>query len=253
MLLQLKRVPPGAGSKAAFRDPIVELDVAGKALEADGLREIVAALVTSIQYSGENGRVVKLEELCLRDNKLDTSCLPALSRVVERAAEDLTDLDLSHNLINISTEEEARIFEEFLRCFADCCVLRRLDFSGNVLGPRAFEVLTKVYGQEPAVDLATVGGVNGASIANKYETPESSKKTSKASNPSKRIKSLSLTSDLHGQSGEASSNDAADPMKLQDGSKKGTLEISMSVWLRLTFSVHRTQKPHQIGSFSFAR
>ncbi|KAL8829463.1 MAG: hypothetical protein Q9191_002004 [Dirinaria sp. TL-2023a] len=218
----LKRTPPGLGSKAAFRDPVVELDVSGKALETAGLREIVPALVASIEYSGENGRVVKLEELCLRDNKLDISSLPALSQVIERASEDLIDLDLSHNLINVSTEGEAAIFESFLRSFADCCVLRRLDLSENTLSPRAFEVLTKVYGQEPAVDLITADYANGGSVPNKPETqtPESTRKVSKSSNLSKRIKSLSIAYDSHEQSGETSSNGAADSMKLQDDPKK---------------------------------
>ena len=223
---QTKRIPPSLGSKAAFRDPVVELDVAGKALGADGLREVVAALVTSMEYSGEYGRVVKLEELCLRDNRLDVYSLPAVSQVVKLAADDLTDLDLSYNLINVGTEEEAGIFESFLRCFADCCVLRRLDFHGNKLSTRGFEVLVKVYGQEPAIDMISAEKATSENATHKHETRESSRKVSKPSNLSKRVKSLSITTNPHEHSSEASNNDAADAVKLQEGPKNGTCKIS---------------------------
>lgn len=64
--LQLKRISPGLGAKAAARDPVVELDIQGKSLGSDGFAELAPALIGSIDYVGEHGRVVKLEELCLR-------------------------------------------------------------------------------------------------------------------------------------------------------------------------------------------
>lgn len=106
----------------------------GKCLGGDGFREIAGALVESIDYYGEHGRVVRLEELCLRDNKLDAKCLVDLGHVLRRAADDLRDLDLSSNSISIFTDDDAAAFEYFLRSFAECYVLRRVDFSGNPLG-----------------------------------------------------------------------------------------------------------------------
>ena len=88
----------------------------------------------SIDYYGEHGRVVRLEELCLRDNKLDAKCLVDLGQVLRRASDDLRDLDLSSNSIRIITDDDAAAFEYFLRSFAECYVLRRVDFSGNPLG-----------------------------------------------------------------------------------------------------------------------
>ena len=106
----------------------------GKYLGGDGFREIAGALVESIDYYGEQGRVVRLEELCLRDNKLDASCLVDLGQVLRVAADELKDLDLSNNSISIITDDDTAAFEYFLRSFAECYVLRRVDFSGNPLG-----------------------------------------------------------------------------------------------------------------------
>ena len=105
-----------------------------KSLGSDGLHEIATALVESIRYDGEEGKVVKLEEFCLRENKLDAKCLSDLGLVIRSAAHDLEDLDLSNNAISIITDEDTAAFEFFLRSFAECCVLRRVDFGGNALG-----------------------------------------------------------------------------------------------------------------------
>ena len=151
-----KRVPPGTGSKAAFRDPVVELDVSGRVLTSEGFVEVAAALVKAIDYDSEHGKVIKLEELCLRDNKLDAKCLQALGKVIKLAAGELRDLDLSDNLFSITTCEEVAAWEDFLNSFSACCVLRRIDLSGNAIGPRAFEILAKTYGREPLIDVLSL-------------------------------------------------------------------------------------------------
>lgn len=112
----------------------MELDVTGKNLGSDGFREIANALVESIEYNGEQGSVVRLEELCLKDNRLDARCLIDLGHVIRLAAHDLRDLDLSNNSISIVTDEDTAAMEYFMESFAECYVLRRIDFSGNPLG-----------------------------------------------------------------------------------------------------------------------
>lgn len=102
----------------------------------------------SIKYEGEHGRVVRLEELCLKNNRLDAKSLIDLGLVIRLAAHDLRDLDLSSNSISVITDEDTAAMEYFLQSFAECYVLRRVDFSGNPLGTRAYEILTKVYGNE---------------------------------------------------------------------------------------------------------
>ena len=106
----------------------------------------------ALTYNGEQGRCTRLEELCLQGNRLTVFSLQALARVILVCDQGLRDLDLSNNNITITTDEEAEIWEDFLTSFQGCCVLRRLDISGNPLGPRAFEVFTRVYACESAVD-----------------------------------------------------------------------------------------------------
>ena len=197
---------------------MVELDITGKSLGNEGLAELAAALVTSIEYTGEHGKVVKLEELCLRDNKFDVSSLPALSQVVKLAACDLRDLDVSNNLIGVSTDEEAQVFQDFLRCFADCCVLRRLDLSGNTLGPKAFEMLAKVYGQEEPIDLTVPESQSGDM---EHDEPKTSSAVADSVALGRRLKNISMSSDSDEYSGEANSSGLSQVLRLQDGSRKG--------------------------------
>lgn len=161
-LLQLKRIPPSISSKAAIRDPVIDLDTSGRALTSEGLVEIASALVKSIEYEDDKGKIARLEELCLRDTQIDTRSLPCLARIISLAAHDLRDLDLSANLITITTDDEVAAWEVFLKSFSNCCVLRRIDLSGNALGPRAFEVLTRVYGKEDPVDLALTPDIDAS-------------------------------------------------------------------------------------------
>ena len=153
MLHQLKRIPPSPGSRAALRDPAVELDVSGKGLTDEGFAEVASALVESLNHDGDQGRVVRLEELCLKNNRLSSTSLQALSMIIGLASNDLRDLDLSENSITIDSEAEVAIWESFLMSFKNCCLLRRIDLSRNTLGPMAFEVMTRVYAKQEVVDL----------------------------------------------------------------------------------------------------
>ncbi|KAI4195106.1 MAG: hypothetical protein LQ346_003530 [Caloplaca aetnensis] len=147
-----KRIPPGTGSKAALRDPIVELDITGKALGEDGFLEVAAALVKALEYDGQQGRVLLLEELCLKNNNLNAACLLPLAKILRLAAFDIRDLDLSNNDFAIANNRDADAWQDFLESVGGCCLLRRMDLSGNKLGPKAFEVLAKVYSQEPPIE-----------------------------------------------------------------------------------------------------
>ncbi|KAL8765821.1 MAG: hypothetical protein Q9209_007225 [Squamulea sp. 1 TL-2023] len=153
----IKRIPPGTGSKSALRDPVIELDVTGRDLGEDGFQEVADALTRSLEYGGENGRVTQLEELCLKTNNLSTNCLSALACIIRLAAHDLRDLDISDNRFTIATNQDAEAWEDFLKSFAECRVLRRLDLSGNPLDPKVFEVLARVYNREPAIVLMQQG------------------------------------------------------------------------------------------------
>ena len=159
---QLKRLPGGPGYKAALRDPYVELDASGKKLAksnsaqtangnsgSDGFSEVADALLSTL-WSDET--VVVLDELSLRGNQLTATSLKALAAIVKLAASDLRDLDLSENNLVIESEADVLAWEQFLSSFSNCCVLRRLDLSGNPLGARGFEVLAKMYGREAPLE-----------------------------------------------------------------------------------------------------
>ncbi len=122
-------------------------------MTSEGLLEFAPALLKSMEYNNENGKTVRLEELCLRDCQIDSRSLLHLARIISLAAYDLRDLDLSENQIKVTTHEEVAAWGAFLNAFSNCCVLRRIDLSGNLLGPRAFEVLARVYSNEDPVDL----------------------------------------------------------------------------------------------------
>ncbi len=133
---------------------MIELDVSGKDLTDEGFSEVASALVEAISYGGDQGRVARLEELCLRSNRLTIASLQALTPVIGVSCCDLRDLDLSENQITISSDADVAIWEDFLTSFRKCCVLRRIDLSGNALGERAFEVMVRVYAKEEPLDFA---------------------------------------------------------------------------------------------------
>ncbi|MCJ1246378.1 hypothetical protein MMC30_003585 [Trapelia coarctata] len=213
----LKRLPPGSSYKTALRDPCVDLDVSGKLLTDDGFVEVTEALVKSIQYQDDNGRVLKLEEVWLKGNELTASSLKPLAKVVALAWDDLRDLDLSENRITISTSEDAAAWEEFLQSFSSCCVLRRIDFSGNNLGSKAFEVLARVYGKEKSFDTQGMVGICSSHplphSENPAEIPSSVQSSSRKGSPSSNAKGcVEPTSELarRGQRGTGQESETTD-------------------------------------------
>ena len=118
--------------------------------------------------------MVRLEEVCLKGNGLTAKSLRYLGKVVALATKDLRDLDLSNNLIQIATAEDAAAWEAFLKSFSNSSVLRRVDFSGNPLGRKAFEIFTRVYGRELSMDTQlsenSVLGTSDASITESRQT-----------------------------------------------------------------------------------
>lgn len=209
----VKRIPPSTGSRAALRDPVVELDVSGKRLTDEGFGEVVSALVESLNYDGDQGRVVRLEELCLTNNQLSVTSLQALSPIIRLASHDLRDLDVSENSININTEAEVAIWEDFLTSFSDCYVLRRIDFSGNALGPRAFEVMTRVYAKQEAVDLVLPADLE--------QVQSNERRTSTdVAGLGRRMKNLSVVADSDDRDSDEDNDPKSDGHKgLRHGSK----------------------------------
>ena len=168
---------------------MIELDVSGKDLTDEGFSEVASALFKAISYDGDQGRVARLEELCLRSNRLTIASLQALTPVIGVSYSDLRDLDLSENQIAISSDADVAIWEDFLTSFRNCCVLRRIDLSGNALGDRAFEVMVRVYAKEEPLNLVLPSHLEEAHHEEQSSTTEigsvtrKTKKLSLSSNP----------------------------------------------------------------------
>ena len=129
----------------------------------EGLHEVTQALKVALAYDGEYGKIIRLEELCLRGNRLTAKSLLSLGEIIARASSDLRDIDLSENLISISTKEDKDAWEYFLISFSKCNVLRKIDFSRNELNSKAFEIFSRVYLQEEPLDIEASDGFNNES------------------------------------------------------------------------------------------
>lgn len=89
--------------------------------------------------------------MCLKNNKFSAIGIVSFAPVIEASSSELRSLDLSDNSIEIRTDEDALAWERFLRAFAQCSTLRKLDLSGNQLGQKGFEILSKVWATEDGI------------------------------------------------------------------------------------------------------
>ncbi|PLN84709.1 leucine rich repeat protein [Aspergillus taichungensis] len=184
-----KRIPSSPGSRStATRDPHLEIDVTGRDLEDAGLAEFIGDLIRYIEYKeeGHADGVVKVTELRLRGNKLTVRSLDKLAEVVRLSAADLRELDLSQNDIRVETAEDKSVWSAFLGAFQNCFLVRKLDLSGNAIGPVGVEVLARAYVkseldfvEEDAEDV--IGGIG---VALQDEGPAESSSSQSASRQS---------------------------------------------------------------------
>ena len=117
-----------------------------------GCAEVTGALIRTYHGNREDSSIFWLEELNLKDNALTPAALWDLSEVIRLANNHLRDLDLSNNSLCIKSREDIEAWDHFLYSLSGCCVLRRIDLSGNDIGCKGFEILAKVYSQASPVD-----------------------------------------------------------------------------------------------------
>ncbi|KAL3475465.1 hypothetical protein BJX99DRAFT_247525 [Aspergillus californicus] len=163
-----KRFPPGIGSKAAARDPSLEIDLEGKCLTDEGFAQFIDDLLKCIHHRDDEHPVglAKITEFHLRGNNLTVHSLAKLGEVIANSSGDIRELDLSQNKISVVTVEEKVTWQRFLESFQNCYMLKKLDLSGNPLGVAGLEILARVYIKS---DLEFVEGDAGAAIE---EVPE---------------------------------------------------------------------------------
>ncbi|KAL4965020.1 uncharacterized protein BDV14DRAFT_208882 [Aspergillus stella-maris] len=142
-----KRIPPSTGSKAAARDPTLEIDLTGKCLTDEGFAQFIDDLIECTTYRSPEHPLglAKVTEFHLSGNNLTTFSLAQLGTVIANNPGDLRELDLSNNDFRIQSPEEKKIWKEFLDSFKNCYMLQRLDISDNPLGVKGLEILARVY------------------------------------------------------------------------------------------------------------
>ncbi|RAO68924.1 uncharacterized protein BHQ10_004936 [Talaromyces amestolkiae] len=140
-----KRIPSTPNFK--IRDPILEIDVSGKDLTDDGFNEFILDLQIAVEYKSPHcpQGINKLQELHLQGNRLTVNTLVELAKVINLSSRDLKELDISNNEIKIVTASDSQKWRYFLQSFGQCCVLKKIDFSGNALGPLGIELLARFY------------------------------------------------------------------------------------------------------------
>lgn len=136
----------------------MELDITGKGLTDEGIAFFIEDLIECIQYrdDGHPQGTVRLTELSLKGNNLTAVAMSKLGHVITLSSTTLTKLDLSDNSIQVETGEDRKAWGEFLASFQNCCVLKKVDFSGNSLGGVGFDVFAHVY-MKSDLDFVDVG------------------------------------------------------------------------------------------------
>lgn len=135
----------------------LDLKATGRSLTDEGLFALADGLEEALKESSS----LHLVDLNLSDNALTTRSLARLAPIIKLAKLDLQTLDLSKNIFQVANSEQAYEWEQFLRAFAPCRTLRRLDLSDNVhLGSLAFEILARVHHQERSIDAMPAAGAS---------------------------------------------------------------------------------------------
>ena len=146
----------GTGSDATRH--VIDLKAPGKDLGDEGVFAVAEGLEAALR-SGSSIGSLALEDLNLAGNGITTQSLARLVPIIQLAKCDLKTVNISGNKIRVDTDEEAMQWEAFLRAFACCMKLRRLDLSGNNnLGARALEILARVHISEYPISPVELGG-----------------------------------------------------------------------------------------------
>ncbi|USW51946.1 Putative leucine-rich repeat domain superfamily [Septoria linicola] len=159
----------GAGHTDSCYVHALDIKAPSKQLGDEGACAMAAGLEAALK-KGTSAASVELEDLNLSDNGITTVTLARLAPVIDAARHHLKTLNFADNDIRVETDQQAAEWERFLRSFARCYKLRRLDLSGNInFGSRALEIFARVHCQEPYVDpIPTCGRQTTCSISSTW-------------------------------------------------------------------------------------
>lgn len=156
-----RKLSAGSADGAAPVDAtkhVIDLKAPSKDLGDEGVGALADGLEAALR-SGTPDAALALEDLNLSGNGLTTLSLARLAPIIQLALCDIKTINLSGNCIQVDSDEQAERWETFLRSFACCFRLRRLDLSGNTqLAARAFEILARVHIMEYPISPVQLGG-----------------------------------------------------------------------------------------------
>jgi Leucine Rich repeat len=132
-------------------DVLVDLIVESHSLGDYALMFPVAEYIMKLEVD-QMSNAIGFRRIILSDADLGAYSLNPISLMLRHHGRHLVELDLSHNHITITNDVEAHDFEQFLSEFRKLPHVRRLNLSGNRLGQRAFEILTRVYLREDRLE-----------------------------------------------------------------------------------------------------
>lgn len=144
-----KRITTTSGLRASSRDPTLEIDVSEKGITDTGFDAFLTTLLECMHFRDAEhpDGAAKVTELHLNGNQLSVQSLSKLTEVVALSGADLRELDLADNCVQVQVcdEEAKRVWLAFLKAFEGCFVLKKLDFSRNVLGIAGVEMLARAF------------------------------------------------------------------------------------------------------------
>lgn len=142
-----KRITTNPGRRVSSRDPTLEIDISDKGITDTGFDAFLDALLECMHYRDVEhpDGAAKVTELRLNGNQLSVQSLAKLTEVVALSGADLRELDLSSNCIEVRGEDGKSVWLAFLKAFEGSFVLKKVDFSRNVLGIAGVEMLARAY------------------------------------------------------------------------------------------------------------
>ncbi|OJJ49131.1 hypothetical protein ASPZODRAFT_1402536 [Penicilliopsis zonata CBS 506.65] len=188
-----KRITPGVASRAAARDPSLEIDMTGRELTDEGFQQFINDLLECLYYRDEEHPegAAKLTELHLPFNRLSIASVALLAEVIVLCAGDLRELDLSNNRIEVASETDKRVWQAFLESFKECYMLKKIDLGHNPLGLAGVEILARVYMQSD-LDFVTEDDVVEESVVLRENAVQQAYEASPVDDLAGKMATLSL-------------------------------------------------------------
>lgn len=118
-----------------------------KGITDNGFNAFLSTLLECMHFRDDEhpDGAARVTELHLNGNQLSVYSLSKLTEVVALSGADLREFSLAANCIVVHNDEEKRVWVRFLMAFEGCFMLKKVDFSRNVLGIGGVEMLARAF------------------------------------------------------------------------------------------------------------